>query len=503
MSVRLAAPARTGAALARIGAAIALLALGAAQADGGPPPAPASAGGQAATSPVDDPALAAVVAAHPVVGPTLAYRSVAREIAERALRDAEADLARVGSGLSASLTWRPGVAWRGAAGDPFDAAAGAWRGDLTASFGWRADAQVLMGARTAAHRALVAHVDRVNRDLREALSRHIDLRRAHVALTIAEDTAAARAATLATAERVDLDALAQAPEAHAPGAPEPRTLLASRLAAERAAADVERAARDVASAARRAAEAGFDPRLAEADHRDRLAPLRLEGWRLWLPAADPLTAPEVVRAALDLAAAEADAERVRVGGLLDDVRLEASRIEEDARLSASVGLDEGRPTADLDLSLRSAPRPSWTVELSAVLRIEDGFARELARAEAAVGDAAAAWAEAADAAEWRLAEARFAALDAEADVAFAERGLALARLALREAIDAWRGPDGEGPDRDGDPAAADRADAALARAAIALERERDAFYRAWNGYLLAAERHWSAGGVLGGVLAPP
>jgi hypothetical protein len=77
--------------------------------------------------------------------------------------------------------------------------------------------------------------------------------------------------------------------------------------------------------------------------------------------------------------------------------------------------------------------------------------------------------------------------------------LALARLGLREAIDAWSGPDGAGP---GD-AERERSDAVLARAAIALERERDAFYRAWNAYLLVAERYWSAAGVPGGVLAPP
>lgn len=485
--------------LTRAAAATALLAWGAALAESGPPPAPAGGLGTAAAATAADPALDALVAGHPVFGPALAYRSVASEIAERALRDAEDDLARAGSGLSAGLTWRPSVAWRGAAGDAFDPAAGSPSGDLTASFAWRADAQALLRARTAAHRAGVAHAERANRDLREALSRHIDLQRAHVALTIAEDAAATRGATLAAAERVDLDALAPAPRAHEPGAPEPRTLLASRLAAERAAAAVERAARDVASAARRAAEAGFDPRLAVDRHRDRLAPLPLEGWRLWLPDADPLASPEVVRAALDLAAAEAAERRVRVGGLLDDLRLEATRTEEAARLRASVRLDGGRPAAGLDLSVRPAARASWSLALSAVLRIDDGYARDLTRAEAAVGDAAAAWAAAADDAEWRLVEARFAALDAEADVAFAERGLALARLALREEIDAWRGPDDAGPDDD----ARDRADAALARAAIALERERDAFYRAWNAYLLAAERYWSAGGVLGGVLAPP
>ena len=464
-----------------------LLSLGPALAQGAPP---------AATR--DDDVLAALVADHPVFGPALIYRSAASEIAERSLRDAENDAARIGTGITADLSWRPTIDWRGTGDETFDLEAGTWSSELTASINWRADGLAQVRARLDMHRAAIAHLERLNRDLRNALSRHIDLQRAHIALTIAQETATARSVTLEAAERANLDALTADPDV-----PEPRTLLASRLDAERAVAEVERAARELAATERRAAEIGFDPRLADERHRERLTPLPLESWRLWLPDADPLASPAVARAALDLAAAEAYAERVRVGGLLDDVRLEASRIEAAARLSASVGLDEGRPTADLDLSLRSARRSSWTVELSAVLRFDDGFLRDLARAEATVADAAAAWAEAADAAEWRLAEARFAALDAEADVAFAERGLALARLALREAIDAWRGPDGAGPDRDGDPAAADRADATLARAAIALERERDAFYRAWNGYLLAAERSWSAGGVLGGVLAPP
>ena len=441
----------------------------------------------------DRDALAAAVAGHPVFGPALAYRSAASEIAERSLRDAENDAARAGAGVTASLSWSPTISWVGS-DDPFDLEAGTWDSNLTASFGWRADAQVWVRARLGVHRATVSHVERVNRDLREAVSAHIDLQRAHVALTIARDTAATRAATLEAAERANLDALSADPSA-----PEPRTLLASRLDAERAVAGVERAARDLAAAERRATEVGFDTRLADEGHRERLAPLPLEGWRLWLPAADPLASPAVARAALDLAAAEASAERVRVGRLLDDVRLEASRIEEDARLTASVGLEEGRPSAALDLSLRSASRSSWTVELSAVLRFDDRFMRDLTRAEAAVADAAAVWAEAAEDAEWSLSQARFAALDAEANVAFAERGLALARQALRDAIDTWTGPDGAGPA----DAQRERSDAELARAAIALERERDAFFRAWSAYLLAAERYWSAAATLGGVLAPP
>jgi len=461
-------------------------ALAAAPPTSAPPPAPPPSG-------ADAPGLAELTATHPAMGPALAFRSAAAEVAARALRNAEDDLRRAGHGISAALAWRPSLTWRGAGDDAFALADGAWGQELTAAFGWRADAQAIVRARLAVHRAGVTLAERVNRDLRDALTRHIELQRAWIALTLAEDAAAARALTLAAAERVDLAALDGAP----PDAPEPRTLLASRLETERAVAAVERAARDVAAAERRAAAIGLDPVLAASRHRDRLAPLPLEGWRLWLPAADPLATPAVTRAALDLAAAEADARRVRVGGVLDDLRLEFTRVEPDARLRAGLRLDEGRPGATLDLSLRPATRPSWTIAWSALLRVDDGFARDRARVDAAVADAAGAWAEAAGEAAWLLAAARTAALDAEADVAFAERGLALARLALREAIEAWR--EGE---RD-DAAARDRADAALARVAVALERERDAFYRTWNRYLLEAERFWSAAGVLGGVLAPP
>lgn len=440
-----------------------------------------------------DPALDALVASHPAMGPALAYRSAASQAAERVRREAEEDLRRAGLGLTGSLTWRPSVTWRGAGDEAFDAGVASWSQELTAAFAWRADAQAVVRARIAVHRATVAELERRNRDLREALGRHIELQRAWIALTLAEDAAAGRALTLAAAERVDLPALAE----RAPDEPEPRTLLASRLEAERAAAAVERAGRDVAAAERRAAGIGIDPAVAADGHRRRLSPLPLEGWRLWLPDGDPLATPAVARAALDLAAAEAAAQRVHVGGLLDDVRLEATRVEPDGRVRAGVRLDDGRPGATLELALRPAARSSWTVSLSAVLRVEDDLVRSLARADAAVADAASAWAEAADEAAWLLALARTAALDAEADVAFAERGLALARLALREALAVWEATDRE------EEATRQRADAALARVAVALERERDAFYRAWNRYLLEAERYWSAIGVLGGVLAPP
>lgn len=440
--------------------------------------------------PDGDAALREVVATHPVWGPALAYRSPARDAAERAVRDADADLRRAGHGLSASLSWRPSVGWRAAGDAPLDPADLAWSADLTAAFGWRADAQALVRARIAAQRASVALAERTNRDLRDAVGRHVELQRAHVALTIAEDAAAARALTLAQAERVDLGRLT-------PDGPEPRTLLASRLEAERAAAAVDRAARDLAAAERAAAAIGLARDAAADAHRDRFAPAALEGWRLYLSAADPLATPAVVRAALDLALAEATARRATVGGLLGDLRLEATRVERDARLRAGLRLDEARPAASLELSLRPAARPSWSLAVSAVLRIDDTTLRDAARADADVADAAAAWAAAADEAPWRLAAARQAALDAEADVAFAERGLSLARLALREAIDAWRAAERDtGAD-------AERADGALARVAVAFERERDAFYRSWNRYLLEAERYWSEAGVVGGVLAPP
>jgi hypothetical protein len=454
---------------------------GAADAATAPPPAP-------------DRALDDLIAAHPVFGPALRYRTVATDAAERALAAAADDLRRSDHGLSADLTWRPSVTWRGT--EATAAPAVTWGSELTASFGYRTDAAAVVSARIALHRAGVAHLERVNRDLREAMTRHVELQRAWIARTLAEDAAAGRSATLASAERVDLPALAAAPGD--PGTtPEPRTLLASRLEAERAAAAVDRAGRDLAEAERRATAAGFDAAHAAEMHRDRLAPLPLEGWRLWLPAADPLATPAVTRAALDLAASEATARRVRVGGLLDDLRIEAVRVERDARLRATVRLDEGRPAAALDLSLRPAARASWTVAWSAVLRLDDGLVRDLERVEAELADAAAAWAAAADEAPWTLALARQAALDEEADVAFGERGLALARLGLREALDAWRALDTD------DPAARERAAAALTRAAVALERERDAYYRAWNRYLLAGERYWSAAGVTGGVIAPP
>jgi len=464
------------------------LLLGAPGAAQGIPAAPVASG------PTETRTLDALVAAHPVFGPALAFRSLATTAADRALDAAEAELRRTDHGLSAELVWRPGVRWR-STGDALGDAT--WSSELTASFGWRSDAAAIVRARIALHRAAVARTERHNRDLRDVVARHIELQRAWIARTIAESAAADRAATLADAERVDLPALVSADGGVDASAPEPRTLLASRLDAERAVAAVERSGREVAEAERRAAAVGLDPAIAADLHRDRFTSLALEGWRLWLPAADPLAAPAATRAALDLAVAEATARRSRIGGIVDDLRIDAVRIERDARLRTTLRLDDGRPAAGFDLTLRPATRASWSVGWSAVLRLDDRLVRDLERADAAVAEAAAAWAEAADEAGRTLASARQAALDAEEDVAFAERGLALSRLGLREALATWRERDTESS------AARARADAALARAAIALERERDAFYRAWNRYLLEAERYWSAAGAFGGVIAPP
>jgi hypothetical protein len=433
-----------------------------------------------------------VVAAHPVFGPALAHRSPSTLAAERQLEESARELQRSGHGLHSSLSYRPSISWRGREWEDFDPADRHIDHTLTLSSQWRFDPQAIARAAIAHHRAGVTLHERINRDLREALSLHIDLQRAHIALTLAQDAAVNRGTTLGSAETVDLERMAADPEA-----PAPTTLLAARLEAERAEAAVARAARDLDAAERRAAQLGFDTHAGAAAHRDRFAPLALEGWRLLLPGSDPLQNPEVRRAALELELAEATAGRVRAAGILPDVRLELNRTLAEGRTSATLRLDEGRPTATLDLSLRRAARPSWSLVVSAVVRIGEGGEHDLARSEQGVADAATNLADALADAAWNLERARRTAIDAEEDVAFAERGLAIARANLRAGLDRWSASDRrDAPERD-------RADAALARFAIALERERDAFYRAWNRYLLEVERAWSAAGVLGGVLIPP
>ena len=393
--------------------------------------------------------------------------------------------------MSGSLSYRPRISWRGREWEDFDLADPTFEQVVTLSAAWRFDPQAIARAAIAELSAHVSLSQGSNRDLREALAWHIELQRAHIALTLAQEAAVARDRTLADAEAVDLGQLSEDPTAQ-----EPSTLLAARLEAERAAAAVARAARDLGAAERQALRAGFDPQAAADSHRDRFALLPLEGWRLLLPAGDPLTTPEVRRAALELELAEATAGRIRFAGLLPDLRLEVSRTLEAGRAGASWRLDEGRPSVGLDLSVQSAARPSWSVVVSAVVRIGESSVRDLERGQLAVEDAARALADALDRSEWTLERARRTAIDAEEDVAFSERGLALARANLRDAVARWSASDRS------DERERERADAALVRFALALERERDAFYRAWNRYLLEAERAWNAAGVLGGVLVP-
>ncbi|MFN2323818.1 MAG: TolC family protein, partial [Trueperaceae bacterium] len=229
------------------------------------------------------------------------------------------------------------------------------------------------------------------------------------------------------------------------------------------------------------------------------APLPLEGWRLWLPDVAPDRTPAVVRAELDAAVASAALARVRVGGVLGDLALDVAYVLPEARLRASFDLDEGRPGAAIDAALRPATRSSWSVAVGATVRIDDRTASELASARADHEAAQAALAAARAEAPWALEAARRAALDAEADVGFAERALDLGRTALAEAVERHRTAVA---DTDAE-AARDRADAALARAAVGFDRERDAFYRAWNAYTLAVERYLVAAGSPGGLLAPP
>jgi hypothetical protein len=451
---------------------------------------------QVARSAGDDDALATLVAEHPVWGPALAHRTAATDAAERAYLQAGDEARRRDLGLSASLSFAPSVAWRGS--DGAAATGPLWRSDVLAAVAYRYDAEHVARGRLDLHRAAVARTERAHRDLRAALGLHVDLQRAHLALAAAEEAATSRAATLAEAEAAELG--------RDPAAAPSTTLAAAQLAYERAVADVERAARGVADAARAAQAVGLDPAVAEALHRDRRAPLPLEGWRLWLPDADPEASPAVVRAGFDVAIAEAALARVRVGGVLDDLALDVAYALPELRLRATLDLDEGRPGAAVDAALRPAARSSWSVAVGATVRFDDRTASTLAAARADAEAAHAALATARAEAPWALEAARRAALDAEADVAFAERALELGRTALAEAVARHRTAVAEAvatPDADAARAARDRADAALARTAIGFDRERDAFYRAWSAYGLAVERYLVAAGSSGGVLAPP
>lgn len=430
---------------------------------------------------------------HPAFGPALAWRSPVSLSAEAALAETLRAADRSSTGLSTTLRWRPTVTWRNATGGE-----AAWQMDrprwpLSLDLHWMHDPAARARSRLQVLQAEGNLAQRVHRDLRDALSLYIDLHRAHVALTLAEQALATQAINSERAEEVALgDAGA--------GEPASTTLSASRLALERAQAAVDRAGRDLAEAQRRAAGLGIDVEAARWAHGDRLAPLALEGWRLDLPLGDPLDTPAVRRALVDLELARANAQRRLGTGPLDDLWLRAEAVGQPGRLSTVLRLDEGRPRVDLGMELGNGGRAGWSVQLGAVLLLSDAEARAEEQARRQLHEAEEAWLLAVDEAVWLLSRAHQAALDAEADVAFAERALAIARQALSEAMDTWRRATDASLDPSGEHRAS--ADAALLRLVLGLERERDAFYRAWNQYLLEAERYWSASGGWGGVLVP-
>jgi hypothetical protein len=251
---------------------------------------------------------------------------------------------------------------------------------------------------------------------------------------------------------------------------------------------VERAARDLASAERRAAALGIDTADAERAHRSVTGIDPLEGWRLVAPAAEA-EGTLVERRRLERALALARLERQGGWSALDDVRLEGVLTGHDARVRLGLSLDEGRPGGFVEGSLRDAARASWSVSVRARVRIDDAWAADLAAAERAVAEADAALAEAQGEERWAAAEALQALRDAEDDVAFAERSLALGRAALG-ALDEERREIAAAARTGDDEAAARlrRFDDAYARSVLGHLRERDAFLRAWIGYLRAAER---------------
>ncbi len=456
--------------------------------------------GSAGAAPAD-PALLARVAQDPTWGPALAYRTPATAAAERALREARAAASRSRTGWGAALTLSPSVAWRGRSNAP--ATPPRWRTDVGGEVSVRYDRAVVARAALDLHRAEVALQLRAFRDLREALSLHIDLQRAHAARTLAEATASDRDAT-----RADAEATARTGDA---ADAVPITLAAARLEAERADADVERAGRTLAEAERRAAAAGFDVALAAALHRDRTQPLPLEGWRLALPDVPADATPDVVTAVWARERATAELARAELGGVLEDLWVDTALTLPDVRLRASFDVDEGRPGAAVDARWRAASGTSWSVTVGASLRLDDDTLAAIGRARADTQEAADAVALARAEAPRLLAAARQAALDAEADVAFAERALVIGRAGLAEAVSRWRTATAAGDAVAGSGEAADtaraaaraRADEALRRTAIGFERERDAFHRAWNAYLLQVERYLAVAGSSGGVLAPP
>ena len=430
--------------------------------------------------------------AHPVWGPALIAEAASVASDAPARRAAEAATQGALRGLSGWAQLRPGIAWRSR--DPEPAAA------LTASAGvaWRYDAVAITSARLDAHRGDVAAHERSLRAVRGVTSAYLALRRALIARDLAEAALPNRRLALARAEAAHLDGRA------------PRHQVdAAQLEMERAEAALERASRDLAAACRDAERLGIDGDAAERHHHAVLAPEPLEGWRLEAP---PLDTPHetLLRRSLERDLAAARLERRGAWSVLDDVRVEASLVEQGARLRAGAALDQGRPHAWADVAYTGA-RDAWSVGVSARLRIDDGWHAEFERAERALLEAEAALARSHAEAAWEASEAQRALADAERDVAFAERALAVGRAALRDlaaelgdAREDLRTLRRSAPDDAAAVAAAEarvaRFDDAYRRALLGHQRERDAFMRTWERYLREAERLWAGTGWPFGAL---
>lgn len=415
---------------------------------------------------------------HPVWGPALTAEAQAVEADAPARAAAARAVTRVTRGVSGWAQLRPSVAWRSHAPDAATA--------LSASVGvaWRDDALARANTELDRHRGDVAAHERALRAVRATTGAWIALRRAHLALELADGQLPTRRQALARAEAGLLAGSVSRNQ---------RDVAALEL--ERAEAAVARAALDLDAAQHEAARRGIDVPAAAAQHQALLHPDPLEGWRL-PPPPEHLPHETLLRRALERDVAVARLERRGAWAVLDDVRVEASWSDSGTRLRAGAGLDEGRPSAWADLGLTGG-RDAWSLGLSARLRVDDTWEAERQHAERSLQQAEAALAEAVAEAPWLAAQARRSLAEAEADVAFAERALALGRTALRELgteLAAARGA-ARDAERRGDAAAAEEAGArvgrfedAYRRAELGHQRERDAFLRAWERYLREAER---------------
>ena len=427
---------------------------------------------------------------HPVWGPALAAEAAAVATDAPARSAAELAVQRSAQGLSGWAQLRPGVAWRSRAPDATASLS------VGAGVRWLDDPVAVANALLDQHRGDVAAHERALRALRSATSAWIDLRRAHLAVELAAARLPDRQAALERAEAGLLAGRVSGTQ---------RDVAALEL--ERAHEAVARASRDLAAARHVAAQHGIDVAAAAAQHHAVLRSEPLEGWRLPEPPPDlPHEALRRRELERDLAAARLAAREV--WAVLDDVRLEGSYSESGTRLRAGGGLDRGRPTVWADVNWTGSGADAWSVSLSARLRIDDSWELERRRAERILSEAEAALDAAVAEAGWQATEARRALAEAEADVAFAERALALGRAALRDLGE-------ELAEARAELRAAERLAAELStaeldaveaearvrrfedvyrRAELGHQRERDAFLRAWERYLREAERLWAGVG---------